>query len=44
VLIGAKSFGIMGALLAIPLSTTASVILTEVYRYRQEQRSDPKIV
>jgi predicted PurR-regulated permease PerM len=44
VLIGAKSFGIMGALLAIPLATTASVILTEVYRYRQEQRSDPKIV
>lgn len=40
VLIGAKVYGIVGALLAIPLATILSVVLTEIYRYRQS-RLDP---
>jgi predicted PurR-regulated permease PerM len=37
VLIGAKLFGIMGVLLAIPFATTIAVVLTEMYRFRQEK-------
>lgn len=36
-LVGAKLFGVVGALLSIPVATALSVILTELYRYRQEQ-------
>ncbi len=32
-LVGAKLFGLVGILLAIPTATAASVILTELYRY-----------
>jgi predicted PurR-regulated permease PerM len=37
VLIGAKLFGIIGVLLAIPVATALSVVLMELYRYKQEQ-------
>ncbi len=33
-LVGAKLFGLVGVLLAIPVATTVSVILTELYRSR----------
>lgn len=36
VLIGAKLFGVVGALLAIPIATAASVLLMELYRIRQD--------
>lgn len=39
VLVGAKLFGVVGALLAIPVATSLSVMLSELYRYRQEQNS-----
>ena len=32
-LVGAKLFGIPGALLAIPVATSISVVLSELYRY-----------
>lgn len=37
VLIGAQLFGIMGVLLAIPFATALSVLLTELYKYRQDK-------
>lgn len=37
VLIGAKLFGIVGVLLAIPLATSLVVVLMEIYRYYQEK-------
>lgn len=37
VLIGAQLFGFVGVLLAIPFATTISVVLTELYRFRQER-------
>ncbi|MBI4138745.1 AI-2E family transporter [Candidatus Uhrbacteria bacterium] len=39
VLVGAKLFGIVGVLLAIPIATTLSVALAEIYRFRQERKS-----
>lgn len=36
VLVGAQLFGFIGVLLAIPFATTISVVLTELYRRRQE--------
>lgn len=36
VLIGAKLFGVVGALIAIPVATAASVLLMELYRNRQD--------
>lgn len=33
-LVGAKLFGITGALLAIPVATAVSAVLTELYKYR----------
>ncbi|MFH1078072.1 MAG: AI-2E family transporter [Patescibacteria group bacterium] len=36
VLIGAKLFGVMGVLLAIPFATAISVLLNELYRHRQD--------
>ncbi|MBU2508755.1 AI-2E family transporter, partial [Patescibacteria group bacterium] len=35
VLIGAKLFGVVGVLLAVPVATAISVVLTEVYKYKQ---------
>lgn len=37
VLVGVKLFGIVGALLAIPVTTALSVVLMELYRVRQDQ-------
>jgi predicted PurR-regulated permease PerM len=37
VLVGAKLFGVAGALIAIPLATAASVVLTELYRLYHER-------
>ncbi|MEO5927244.1 MAG: AI-2E family transporter [Patescibacteria group bacterium] len=37
VLVGAQLFGIVGALVAIPVATAASVVLTELYRFRTEK-------
>lgn len=37
-LVGAKLFGFIGALLAIPIATTLSVVLSELYRYVNLQR------
>ncbi|MCI0479019.1 AI-2E family transporter [Candidatus Uhrbacteria bacterium] len=37
VLVGAKLFGVVGVLLAIPFATSLSVLLTELYRYRQDR-------
>lgn len=37
-LVGAKLFGFVGVLLAIPLATTLSVVLSELYRYLKTQR------
>lgn len=37
VLVGAKLFGVPGALIAIPVATAISVVLTELYRLRQER-------
>lgn len=34
-LVGAKLFGIFGALLAIPIATALSVVLAELYNYKQ---------
>lgn len=39
VLVGAKLFGIVGALLAIPVATALSVVLTEMYRHTQDTQS-----
>lgn len=35
VLVGARLFGIFGALLAIPMATALSVVLSELYKYKQ---------
>lgn len=35
-MIGAKTFGVAGAIFAIPIATAASVAFTEVLRYRRE--------
>jgi len=37
VLIGAKLFGVVGVLLAIPFATTVSVVLMELYRFKQKE-------
>ncbi|MBU1629632.1 AI-2E family transporter, partial [Patescibacteria group bacterium] len=34
-LVGAQLFGIFGALLAIPIATALSVVLSELYKYKQ---------
>jgi predicted PurR-regulated permease PerM len=41
VLVGAKLFGVFGALIAIPVATALSVVLTELYRFRQERGEEP---
>jgi predicted PurR-regulated permease PerM len=38
-LVGAKLFGIVGMLLAIPVTTSISVVLTEIYRFRKGQKT-----
>ncbi len=38
VLVGAQLFGILGVLLAIPIATTVSVLLTEVYHFRKDEQ------
>ncbi len=38
-LVGARLFGFVGVLLAIPVATAVSVILVEVYRYSETRRS-----
>ncbi len=40
-LVGAKLFGIVGALLAIPVATAISAALTEFYRYRSVVKKRP---
>jgi predicted PurR-regulated permease PerM len=37
VLVGAKLFGVIGALIAIPIATAISVVLTELYRIHHER-------
>lgn len=37
VLVGAQLFGVIGALVAIPVATAISVVLSELYRFRQEK-------
>ncbi len=38
-LIGAKLFGLIGALLAIPVATAVSAILSELYRWRHQAKT-----
>ncbi|MBI5654502.1 AI-2E family transporter [Candidatus Uhrbacteria bacterium] len=40
-LMGAKLFGLIGALLAIPVATAVSAILSELYRWRQSAEKKP---
>lgn len=37
VLVGAQLFGVIGALVAIPVATAISVVLSELYHFRQEK-------
>ncbi len=37
VLFGSTLFGILGALLAVPLAATIQIIVREILRYRREQ-------
>lgn len=38
-LVGAKLFGLVGVLLAIPVATTAAVVLSELYRYSKARQA-----
>jgi predicted PurR-regulated permease PerM len=40
VLVGAQLFGIVGALVAIPVATALSVVLTELYHFRQDKSEE----
>ncbi|MFA5935415.1 MAG: AI-2E family transporter [Patescibacteria group bacterium] len=44
VLIGAKLFGVVGALVAIPVATAISVVLSELYRSHQERGEENQTV
>jgi predicted PurR-regulated permease PerM len=37
VLFGSTLFGVLGALLAVPLAATIQIIIREILRYRREQ-------
>jgi predicted PurR-regulated permease PerM len=37
VLFGSTLFGVLGALLAVPLAATIQIIVREILRYRREQ-------
>jgi predicted PurR-regulated permease PerM len=39
-LVGAKLFGIVGALMSIPVATAITAVLSELYRHRQQMKSD----
>lgn len=40
-LIGAKLFGLVGALMAIPVATAVSAVLSELYRWRKQAPAEP---
>jgi predicted PurR-regulated permease PerM len=40
-LVGAKLFGLVGALMAIPIATAVSAVLSELYRWRKQAPEEP---